>query len=148
MAKKKVTKKKVPVEAKTVPTGVKIISVFYYISAALGVLFGIMFIIGAGLLGSMLSQIPMLGFLGSGLFIIGGIIMIGMSVLSFFIARGLWKARQWARIVTIIFACLGLLTAILLTIQMGIASNIVGLVLNAAIGGYLVFSSKVKEAFA
>jgi|SRR3989344_149147 len=132
----------------SVPTGVKIISVLYYIGAVFGLLFGILFIVGAGFIGSIASQIPLIGALGAGLFIVGGIIMIVFGILGFFIGRGLWKGRNWARIVAIIFACLGILIAIISMIQGSIISNIFSLVINGIIGGYLLFSSKVKEAFA
>ncbi|MBU1989003.1 MAG: hypothetical protein KKD94_06005, partial [Nanoarchaeota archaeon] len=37
-----------PVQGKQVPVGVKIISVLYYIGAVFGIIFGILFIVGAG----------------------------------------------------------------------------------------------------
>lgn len=133
---------------KKVPVGVKVISVLYYIGAVFGVLFGILFMAGAGLMGTLATQIPGLGLLGSGLFVVGGLVMIGIGVLGFFVGRGLWKAHAWARIVAIVFAALGILMAIISMVQGNIASNLFGLVLNLAIGGYLLLSSDVKAAFA
>lgn len=131
-----------------VPVGVKIISVLYYIGAVLGVIFGILFLVGAGAIGSIADQIPLLGALGAALFVVGGIILIGLGVLGFFVGRGLWKARSWARIVAIILAALGILLAVVSMVQGEIVSNIFGLVINLVIGGYLLFSNSVKEAFA
>ena len=126
-----------------VPTGVKIISVLYYIGAVIELLLGIALFVGAG---ALKTKIPFLAILGPFL-IIGGIILIGLAVLSFFIGRGLWKAQKWSRIVAVIFAALGLLLAIVGMVQGQIASNIAGLVISAGIGAYLLFSSSVKSAF-
>ena len=127
-----------------VPTGVKVISVLYYIGAAFELLLAIALFIGAG---TIASKIPLIGALGSGLFIIAGVVLIGLAVLSFFVGRGLWKAQKWARIVAIIFAVLGVLFAVLGMVQGQIASNVLSLVISGAIGGYLLFSKDVKAAF-
>jgi len=128
-----------------VPTGVKVISVLYYIGAALELLLAIALFIGAG---TIASKIPIIGAIGSGLFIVVGVVLIGLAVLSFFVGRGLWKAQKWARIVAIIFSVLGVLMALLGMVQGQIASNIISLVISGAIGGYLLFSKDVKAAFA
>ena len=135
-------------DGQSVPTGVKVIAVLYYIGAVLGIIFGLLFLVGAGAIVSIANQIPVIGALGAGLFIVGGIILIGLGVLGFFVGRGLWKARPWARIVAIIFAALGILMAVISMIQGSIASNIVNLVIQLVIGGYLLFSNNVKQAFA
>lgn len=135
-------------DGRSVPTGVKVIAILYYIGAVLGIIFGLLFLVGAGAIGSIASQIPVLGALGAGLFVVGGIILIGLGVFGFFVGRGLWKARPWARIVAIIFAILGILMAIISMIQGSIASNIFNFVIQVVIGGYLLFSNNVKQAFA
>lgn len=140
--------KQTPVNGKTVPTGVKVISVLYYISAGLCALFGILFMVGGGMMSSIIAQLPIIGALGSIVFIAGGILMLGIGVLSFFIARGLRKTKKWARIVAIIFSCLGVLSAIISMIQAGILGGVSSLAISGAMGGYLLFSKKVKEAFA
>jgi hypothetical protein len=133
---------------RSVPTGVKVIAVLYYIGAVLSALFGVLFLVGAGAIGSLLSQIPILGTLGAGLFIVVGVIMIGFGVLDFFVGRGLWKARSWARVVVIVFAVLGAVLAIVSMAQGSILWNIFNLVVELVIGGYLIFSKDVKKAFA
>jgi len=133
---------------KIIPTGVKIIAVLNYIGAGLLALFGLLAIVGGGMFASVINEIPLLGVLGGGIFIVVGIILIALAVLLFFIGRGLWKGQNWARIVEIIFAILGVIMAIVGMFSTGIASNIVSLVFNGLIGGYLLFNTKVKEAFA
>jgi len=135
-------------DGQPVPTGVKVIAVLYYIGAVLGVIFGLLLLVGAGMTSTIANQIPLLGTLGAGLFVVGGIIMIGLGILGFFVGRGLWQARPWARIVAIIFAALGTLTAIISMIQGNISGNILNLVIQLVIGGYLLFSNNVKQAFA
>ena len=131
-----------------VPTGVKIISVLYYIGAAFELLLGLLLFVGAGAIGKITAKIPFLSVIGSGLFIIIGVIFVGLAVLSFFVGRGLWKGQKWSRIVAIIFSVLGVLFGILGMVQGQITSNIVGLVISALVGGYLWFSNDVKAAFA
>lgn len=127
------------------PTGVKVISVLYYIGAAVELLLAILLFIGAG---TIASKIPFIGAIGAGLFVVIGALLIGLAVLSFFVGRGLWKAQKWARIVAIIFAVIGVLFAVLGMVQGQIASNVISLAISGAIGGYLLFSEEVKAAFA
>jgi hypothetical protein len=132
-----------------VPTGVKVISVLYYIAAVLSLLGGIAMLVGAGLIGSLANSIPLLGLFGGGLFVVGAIIMIGLAALDFFVGLGLWKGQQWARIVAIIFAALGALSALVSLVQGNIGGGgIVGLIIHGLIGGYLLLNSSVKMAFA
>ena len=134
---------------KKVPTLVKIISVLYYIGAVFIVIFGILLIAGAGFISSLLSgfNIPVLGAIGSGLFIVAGVVMLLLGILEFFIARGLWKGRNWARIFVIIFSIIGILWAVFGFIQGSFMNSAISLVLSGLIGGYLLFSHGVKEAF-
>ncbi len=134
---------------KSVPTGAKVISVLYYISAGLYALFGVFLLLGAGVIGAILNQlIPLLGMLGMGFLAVIGIFLIGLGVLSFFIGRGLWKAQKWARILAIIFAILGILGNVLSLLSGITVSLIVMSAVNLFIAGYLLFSSSVREAFA
>ena len=134
--------------AKEIPVGVKIIAVLYYIAAVLSAIFGIFFLIGAGFIGAL---IPGFGALGAGILIVVGIFLIGAAVLGFFIGRGLWRAQKWARIIVIIFSIIGAVMAIIQMITIGalvIASSIISLIIQAVIGGYLLFNGAVKKAFA
>lgn len=134
-----------PKPVKDVPVGVKIISVLYYIGAAFAVIFGVLFLFGAGFISSYFGQF--LGALGTGMFIFGGLVFVGLGILNFFIGRGLWKARNWARIVAIIFAILGFISAIIILVSGEFFSSIINLIFQGAIGGYFLFSKKVKATF-
>ncbi len=128
---------------KQVPVGVKIISILYYIGAAMSVIFAILLLVGVG---TFLANLSILAIF-SGLLYFTGILFLGMAVLDFFIARGLWRAQKWARIIVIVFAILAVLGGIVSLIG-GNFSSIITLVISGLIGGYLLFSKSVKQVFA
>jgi hypothetical protein len=152
-------------QVKEVPVGVKIISVLYYIIAALCV---IILVIGSfSFLGGMESP-------NVSLIFILAIFLAGGAILCFFLGRGLWRGQNWSRIVAIIIAILNIIVTIVmfmvistLSIKMtsaNIGQNVQNILeifdirtfipkaiitigINAIIAFYLLFSSKVKEAF-
>ena len=136
-----------------IPTGVKVISVLYYVLAALTALGGVMMLVmgaGFGVLAGRGGLGAIVGAIGVGVFIVAGIIAIAFGILEFFVARGLWNARNWARIVAIIFSAIGILGALGVvggTMVGGIISNLFWLVVNALIGGYLLLSKEAKAVF-
>ncbi|MDO8528759.1 MAG: DUF2127 domain-containing protein [Nanoarchaeota archaeon] len=133
----------------SVPTGAKVISVLYYIGAGFEVLFGLAFLVGAGVLGAIIAQIiPALGMIGAGFFAVVGVLFIGVGILSFFVGRGLWKAKNWARIVAIVLTLLGIIGEVFSLFSEITFSAILMLAVNLFIAGYLLFSPSVKEAFA
>jgi len=132
-------------KSSSIPTGVKVISVLYYISAALALIGGLALLFGSSAMSNI--EVPGLALIGAEMFIGLGIFAIAMAVLDFFIARGLWKAQKWARILVIILSALAVLGSLIQLVQ-GEVSNIIGLIVAAIIGGYLLFSKKVKAAFA
>jgi hypothetical protein len=147
MVKKRSAKKVVEEEikgSKKLPVGVQIISVLYYIGAVLGVVFGLLFVSASGYLASM---IPELAGLGAGLFVFLGILLIGVGVLGFFVGRGLWGLKPWARIFAIILAALGILSAIYSMITNFSFGNIVSILIHGFIGYYLLLNKEAKRAF-
>ena len=82
------------------------------------------------------------------LFIATGVILILFGVLSFFIARGLWKGQKWTRIIVIIFSLLAIITTLLtITKTISIIGSILRIILNLIIILYLIFNTKVREFF-
>lgn len=133
---------------KEIPVGVKVISILYYVTAALAVLGAILLFVGSAFISSLFQNIPILsiiGAVGSGLFIFIGIVALIYGALDFFIGRGLWNTKSWARILVIIFSCIGVLMG-LVSIASGFFA-IVQLAISGVIGGYLIFSKEVKKAF-
>ncbi len=123
------------------PMGVKILSVLAYLGAAFTVLFGVMMMAGSALFGGFLRMMPgysaMAG-LGAGIFIVMGLVMIAGGILDYFIGKGLWDGKNWARILLLVFAVLGVLGSIT-------SFNLVNLVISGVIIWYLGFN---KEAIA
>lgn len=143
------------------PTIVKLISVFHYLKAGLYLIIGILLIF---LSGFVVKQITGLGETNLGLNEIGdilqfdasvlkisviilGIIFIGMSILNFFVARDLWKLKNWARFVTIALAALGGLVQMYNMISGAALTQIINLSINIFIIGYLGFFQEAKDAF-
>lgn len=129
-----------------VPVGVKIISVLYYIAAVISILFGLLALIGSKVFAPYFSTLwPEVAL--SGKIAVLGAILIVFAALFFFIARGLWKGQKWARIVAIISAILGLVSAILKIPKID-TRVIANLIIHGLVLGYLLLSKKVRKAFA
>ncbi|MDE2312159.1 MAG: hypothetical protein KGJ93_03705, partial [Patescibacteria group bacterium] len=130
----------------TVPVMVKVIAVLYYIGSVFGIFGGVLTIFGGAMFGAALtSAVPFAGFMGGAMFMVLGVFVLAMGVLAFFVGRGLWQGKSWARMTAIVLAGLGVLSAIG-SITQGKA-DYVTLVIQGAIGAYLWFSSEVKQAF-
>jgi len=133
---------------KAVPAGVKVISVISYIGAVILLISGIVLLVGGGFIAPLLETIPIIGPFIGGLLVVGGIIMIGFGVLAIFVGRGLWKGSNWARILVIVLALLGALMSIISMVTLFNATGIITLIIDLAIGLYLLLSGSVKRAFA
>ena len=116
--------------------GITVLAVLGYISAALTLLGGIALIFGAGAIATFLANyVPGLSlFLTGGvvLFVILGIIFIALAVLDYFIAKGLWNGKNWARILMLVLCVLSLLGSLW-------PFNLVGIVIDAIVIWYLGF---------
>ena len=126
------------------PTGVKIISILYYVYAGLLVSFVLLFFFGAGLIGSIS---PGLAVLGAVLGIVSIVIFSPLAILSFFIGRGLWRGKNWARLTAGILSILGVLSSLFSIIVGSFVWGAVWLVINGPIVWYLLLNEDVKAAF-
>jgi len=142
-------------ETRKVPTGVKVIAVLDYISAAIFLLFVIFsLILGIWLLvypESIAQNLPanLFGELFSVIatFVLAaGLVSLGLAILLFFVAKGLWKGKNWARIFTIIVSIIWLIFSFVQLFR-GDFGQILNIIIYGLIGGYLLFSKKVKAAF-
>jgi len=152
--KRKVVRRKVSSGA---PVGVKIISVIAFIKAGILLIVGIALFLG-GLIGTaVLSGVgieklieltggnndPITGIVASaivGSLIVSGIIVIVLSVLAYYVGRGLWDGRNWARIVVIVLSVITFISAI------G-SLDIFSIIVGGVIGGYMWFGNDVKRYF-
>lgn len=119
-----------------IPTGVRVLAVLGYIGAVLGALC----IVALTIAGSMF---PFIGVFG--IFII--IPLLIQTILSFMIARGLYRAKNWARILLVVLSGIALLSGIINLFMGASKLSIIGMLINAVIIWYLMFNESVKTAF-
>lgn len=129
-----------------VPTLVKILAIFGYIGSGMTILGGLLLLFGGFLFSTILSLIIPASVLNVFNFTVFSILVIAFGVLGIFIERGLWKGKNWARILTIVFGSIGIIVS-LISIATGNFMNLINLIVEGAIVGYLLFNKKVKEAF-
>jgi hypothetical protein len=127
------------------PTGVTILAVLNFIGAAILIIVGLLFMLGIGMAGGAVDSAGGMGVLVT-LGAVGGVILIVLGVIAGVIGIGLWKLANWARIVTIVCAVIGILGAVVGMIGGNIFSNLITLAIDGVILWYL-FQSNVKEAF-
>ncbi len=120
----------------------------------IGVIVGLMFLLGAGLIAAIIPSLRLFSSIFAGL----AIVIFALSILSFFIGRDLWKGKNWARVVIIVSSVIGLVMAVYFLVggityhsdwrgYADICNGIIGIVTDTLIGGYLMFNSKVKKYF-
>jgi len=134
-----------------IPIGVKITAFFYYIAAAITIISALSaLLLSLGLFGVSVQGDALGLFFGLfGGFMLGVVIItLLIAALTIFIGRSLWKGKNWARILTIIFAILFLLGSIGALIQgEEIIKNLVILGISTISTGYLVLSKDAKNYF-
>ncbi len=138
---------------KNIPLVVKIIAIFGYICSALTIIMGILFLAVFPAIKPMLTTAlqnnaiangqvlaTFAAMTSTGMLIFGGIALLVVGVIGIIVSRGLWKARPWARMVVIIISLIGAVSALF-------SLEIVRLVIDLAVGLYLLLSKDVKAAF-
>ncbi len=94
------------------PAGVTFLSVLAFIGAVILALGGLAMCLGGAILTRMsaigMGRPRMAMFAGLGGTIIG-LILLGLAAVFVVVGMGLWKLESWARILTIVFAALGVL---------------------------------------
>jgi hypothetical protein len=129
------------------PVGVTVIAVLEFLGAAFCILVGLGAMLGGGFLATIMSQsgaqgsmagAGILGALGAAV----GVVLLVFAALYIVVGWGMLKLKGWARIVTMIFAGLGILGALL-----GLATTfthfaVIGLfwlVVRLAIAGWILW---------
>ena len=143
------------------PTGVTLIAAFFFVCAGLLVLAAIGFFIGGAFVGSLLGTAAQQrggGMTGAGIgAMIGAVVGVFMLIGSIFnlaCGVGLWKMKEWGRILTIVLCAIGLALGALGLIAGMLHLHIlmmmwrmVWLAIDAGIIWYLV-QPEVRAAFA
>jgi hypothetical protein len=131
---------------KQIPIAVKVFSILYYISAgfsALLALGGLFF--GSKIAPKLLavSGQPIPPVLGTVIILIS-ILALLSATLNFFVARGLWRGLNWARIYVIVVSIISVLGS-LMSVRRG--GMIISLALSGAIAYYLIYDKPTKKHF-
>lgn len=141
MAKKHSMKK---VSKASLPIGVAILAVLAWISSFATLILAIGLLTGSAAVSTIISNVaPELApwaAAGTVLIIFLGIIALLCAVLNFYIGRGLWQGKNWARILVLVLSGLSALGAIS-------SWSIVGLAINALIIWYLGFYKPALSYF-
>jgi len=97
---------------------VKIYAILAWLGALFCVIGGLVIIVGGGILGSLDAAFGtgVMGGIFGALGVVLGIFMLALAVLEVFVGIGLWKHQNWARIVTLVFSALGVLSILSLDI--------------------------------
>lgn len=134
---------------RSVPVGVKIIAVLYYISVFFALISGYILAFKQSLV---LEMSPELKAISPKLLLAFGILLLAVGVLNAFVGYGLWKGKKTARTIAIVFGILGAIGALIPIFRQNVSRDLISIVLNFLINGtiavYLLFDKKVKNAFA
>ncbi|MGY4884382.1 MAG: DUF2127 domain-containing protein [Nanobdellota archaeon] len=161
MAKKKQTRKKsTSTRAKQekvarkehLPMGVKVVSVLYYIWAILWIGFGLLVALGATIIiNYLISLFPQLETVSYGTLVVVGIIvglvLVALGILEFFVARGLWKLKPWARVTAILLSALAIINSVLALTASFDSVQIVRLIVDGGIIAYLMLSKEARRLY-
>ncbi|MGV8151365.1 MAG: hypothetical protein ACP5NV_06590 [Candidatus Woesearchaeota archaeon] len=127
----------------TAQTVVKVIGILGIIGAAIGLLVGlILMILGPAAMGFLIQEMGALSGLVGGALILAGVFIILFSIFGLFVSINLMKYKEWARIVVIIFAALGILNG-LFSLPVGL----VGIIINGLVIYLLAFNKDVIKLF-
>ena len=94
------------------PTGVTVIAVLYFLSAACLALLGVLLIVGGGMAGAAMKDSGSTGGMAllATMGVAGAIACFVMALIPGVVGWGMWSLKNWARIVALVLAGLGLLT--------------------------------------
>ena len=145
-------KRKKKITKKTAPTEVKIISIWIYLQSISLFLMGILFILLRKFISNFIEYIQFPKDFGvtplvliqfvSIAFIVAGVILLMLGLFYYFIARGLWNGKSWARTTELVIAVTGAIFGL-----GSLPGGMAGLVISGLIIWYLGFNQEGKDYF-
>jgi len=131
------------------PEGVKIIGVLYFIGAFVSFVFGSILLSFSDSVRQNAAAISQAGIdiPSPAVMILAGITLLILAVLEYFIARGIFRRNNWARIVVVSVSALGIVGAVINLTKGMFAGGTFSLIVNGLIFWYLLSVSEVKKAF-
>jgi uncharacterized membrane protein (DUF2068 family) len=132
-----------------VPTLVKIISILNYIGAGFMIIFALICFLGGSMAATFLAEMndPNITAMTGAMLIVFGVLCLIGAAIDILVGWGLWKAKNWARILTIVLCLLNVVFGLIMIIGAP-PLGILVVIINGLIAGYLLFSKNVKAAFA
>jgi hypothetical protein len=137
------------------PNGVTFLAILTFIGAGFLTLAALLMFVGGALL-SNLSSYPQFGTLAGVGGAVIGVLLLGIAALYAILGVGLWKLQNWARILAIVLAALGLLGSIVSLLNpfahahffffVFLIRRLVGAAIEVWVLFYL-FQPHVKQAF-
>ncbi|UZE94266.1 MAG: hypothetical protein IB618_01705 [Candidatus Pacearchaeota archaeon] len=124
---------------------VKIIAILGFIGAVLAVIAGIAMLIGGSFLPAIFpyfEQEAWGGVIVGGVLVFVGILIMAFGVFEFIVALNLWQHKNWARIIMMIFAVLGIISGLI-----ALPGGIVSLVIYGGIFYLLVLNKDIIKLF-
>jgi hypothetical protein len=139
-------KRKKTISSKKIPLGAQLIAIWVYIVAFFTFLVGLLMVLIKGFALTILEQIKVLpnslAPIISIVLLILGIFLIILGIFYYFLARGLWKGKNWARITQLVFSVLAALSGLA-----SLPTGLVGLAINVAIIWYIGFNDEGKKYY-
>lgn len=134
------------------PVGVTILSILDFLGAAGMLLLAILCFVGGGFLATLGQNSQASGAAGFGALMgmgaaVIGVVFLVVAIICALIGWGMWKLKNWARILTIILCALGVLARLWSLVHMFSVFSIIVLLIDALIIWYLL-KADVKAAFA
>jgi hypothetical protein len=111
--------------------------------AGLFVIIGLSGIFAPDFILELIPEVSSLGSAGVTLFVVR---FLAFGILYFFLGRGLWQVRNWARITAIILAIFNLIN-VLLSFQTSFVQALIWTIVYAGIAGYLLFNKEAKAMY-
>ena len=117
-------------EKRSIPTGVKVLSILYFVGSAFLIIIGAICLLSAyyimnnatevqsAFTAEELAQIGSVAVLAPFFFLIGGVCIL-LAIFDLFLGWGFWKGKSWARLLALIFSALGVVYSLV-----GIASSL------------------------
>jgi uncharacterized membrane protein (DUF2068 family) len=133
-----------PTAQGSVPGLVKAIAILNYIGAAFLIILALICFMGGSMAATLFADMnnPQLTAMTGSLLIFAGIVCIIGAALDIVLGVGLWKGKNWARILGVVLAAINIIGGLIM-----LPFGIVGIILHGLIGAYLLFNAKVKAAF-
>ena len=139
------------------PTGVVLIALYHFLSAAFLVIFAVALALGGSILGAMFgagSNSPLTG-MGLGLFVgvLGAAFALVFAIVAAIAGYGVWTLREWGRILCIVLAAISILLSVPGLLFLGLhfgfflgGYRLIKIALNVLIIWYLV-QPQVRSLF-